>query len=409
MKLLPSTTLKTSTALDVQKTVKVCIHVVRQARTDVRAMRAATALVAAGYEVCVIDVESEHTRPPEEEIHGIHMKHIMIPDWHTSMSVELLFFLRALKTFMLSIIQLLGTSADIYHASELTALPATYIVAVLRRKPLIFESYELPPPETRIGFWRRLEWPLTAMLAFMLPRCAGVITVSPPIVQEIHTRFHVKEVSLIRNVPVYRAVPKSDRLRQHLGLGPAIRIALYQGYLQADRSLDILVRAAKFLESDTVLVMMGNSFGTTQAELEDLIASEHLTERVKIIPAVPYEELLDWTASADIGLLVCSPDYSTNIRMLLPNKLFEYFMAGLPVLTSQLDAVVEIMNTYDVGRVVPSLAPAAVGMAINAMLADGNALASMRHNALEVAKHEFNWEKESEHLVRIYHNIQQPE
>jgi glycosyltransferase involved in cell wall biosynthesis len=204
---------------------------------------------------------------------------------------------------------------------------------------------------------------------------------------------------------VYQNVPKSDRLRQRLGLGPKSRIALYQGYLQADRCLDMLVRAAAFVEQDTVIVLMGKNMGTTQDTLERLIADEGLGERVKILPPVPYEELLLWTASADIGLIVLPRDYSLSIRYTLPNKLFEYLMAGLPVLSSPLDAVVKVIKTHDVGQIAPSLSPAAIGEAINSMLADRDALVRMRYHALEAAKQEFNWEKETQQLVSLYHTV----
>ncbi len=80
-------------------------------------------------------------------------------------------------------------------------------------------------------------------------------------------------------------------------------------------------------------------------------------------------------------------------------------MAGLPVLSSQLDAVVEVIRAYNVGCVVPSLAPEDIGAAINAMLADPAALATMRRNALHAAQHEFLWEKEGQQLIQLCHRV----
>ena len=80
-------------------------------------------------------------------------------------------------------------------------------------------------------------------------------------------------------------------------------------------------------------------------------------------------------------------------------------MAGLPVLSSQLDAIAEVIKTYDVGKVVPSLAPEDIGASINAMLADTAALARMRSNALEAARKEFHWENESQKLIQLYHAV----
>lgn len=87
------------------------------------------------------------------------------------------------------------------------------------------------------------------------------------------------------------------------------------------------------------------------------------------------------------------------------NKLFDYLMAGLPVLTSNIGAVVDIVKSYDVGQIVTSVEPGAIGAAINAMLANDTALHRMRQMALEAAKNELNWEKESSQLVHLYEEL----
>jgi glycosyltransferase involved in cell wall biosynthesis len=232
-----------------------------------------------------------------------------------------------------------------------------------------------------------------------------VITVSPPIAQEIRKRYCTAEVTLVRNTPVYRAVARTDRLRRYLKIPSNVRIALYQGTLQADRELHRLVRASRYLEPNIVIVLMGEDADGVQSELEALIDSEGLADRVKIVPPVPYTELLDWTASADIGLIIFPVDGSEGLRMCLPNKLFEYLMAGLPILATPLDAVSDILRTYDVGQIVSSLLPADVGAAINAMMADAAACERMRHNALSAAQRELCWEKERQQLITLYSRI----
>jgi glycosyltransferase involved in cell wall biosynthesis len=181
-----------------------------------------------------------------------------------------------------------------------------------------------------------------------------------------------------------------------------MRIALYQGNIQPDRGLDGLVQAASFLDQDIIIVIMGQDMVGTKAQLEMQIERGGWTDRVKIIPPVPYSELLEWTSSADIGLITSSPDYSLNTQMMLPNKLFEFLMAGLPVLSTQLEATVEVIQKYEVGQVMTSHEPAEIGAAINAMIADPNALASMRQNALRAVQKELNWETEKQHLICLY-------
>src|SRR5215470_15409312 len=108
-----------------------------------------------------------------------------------------------------------------------------------------------------------------------------------------------------------------------------------------------------------------------------------MQRKLNLRPLLRVNELLDWTASADIGLMIYPPEYSLNVQMMLPNKLFEFLMAGLPVLASQLDAVEEIIRAYAVGRVVTSLAPIDIATTIDAILADRAALTRMRCNALK--------------------------
>jgi glycosyltransferase involved in cell wall biosynthesis len=387
--------------------IKVCMHVLRSARDDPRLIRSGTALVKEGFDVSVVDLEQDRSRSTREDIHGVYVKHLIVPGWRSSRRSEFLFFITALRTFILSLLRLMRSDADIYHAIELNTVPACCIAAALRRKPLVYEAYELniPFPETRVVFWRRLAKLLMGFLALVLPRCAAVITTTPLYAQEIQKHFHLKEVSLVRNIPPYTVVQKNDRLRQYLGLSPETRIALYQGGLQRNRRLDMLVRAARFLGENIIIVLMGPGERATIKELGELILTEGVADRVKIIPPVPYEELLTWTASADLGLIVYSPDYAPAIRMCLPNKLFEFLMAGLPVLASQLDAVIDIIRTYDVGQVMSSLAPTDIAEAIDSMLADSDALARMRCNALKVAKQDLNWEQESQQLTGLYHLI----
>lgn len=384
---------------------RVCMHVLGEARTDGRVMREAKALAEAGFSVSIVDIESDCARPLTETIEGVHLKHIMMPAWFVPTRFKPWFLLKMMRMFIRSAISVLQTPTDIYHAHEEMALPACYIAARLRKKPVIFDAHELPLSEQHITRWRRLCSLSSRLLKRMVPHCAGVITVSPPIAREIRDSFGASKVSLVRNVPAYQQVTKCDKLRQRLGLSPETRIALYQGNLQPDRELDRLIYSASYLEPNTVIVMMGKGPAETQEQLKTLIEREGVADRVKLLPPVPYAELLEWTASADVGLIIYAPQHSKNIQLCLPNKLFEYLMAGLPVLVSSLDVVAEVIRTYDVGGVAPSLAPADIGRAINTILQDTSALSQMSQNALAAAQNEFCWEKERRQLIDLYRHV----
>lgn len=383
--------------------LRVCMHVWGNARTDVRVMREAASLLQAGMTVSIVDTESDRTRPRQEQVRGVLVKHARPPTWRIFASFRP-WLLMKMSTMLGSLFTVLRTEADIYHAHDVTGLPASYLAAILHRKPLIYDAHELPivdPPFPSRPVLRRLA---TMILRRLMARCSGVITVSPPIIQELRRRYGGPPAVLVRNIPVYQeAPPPSNQLRQFLGLAPEYRIALYQGKLQANRALDILIRSARYLAPQTVIVMMGD--GESRAELEALIRQEQAQDCVKMIPSVPYAKLLEWTASANIGLILYRRSFSPNVQLCLPNKLFEYLMAGLPVLASSLDAVAELLASYDVGSVLDSLDPEEVGCAINTLLADRDTLARRRTQALHVMRHNLRWEEDSQQLIQMYQHI----
>ncbi len=384
----------------------VCMHVLNIGRRDARVLRAAAALVQANVAVTIVDLEDDYTRPRGETLDGIRFKHVRSPRWLALTHFKPFVLLHILLLFWLRVWAVVGTHADIYHAHDANALRVCSLAARRWGKPVLLDAHELPLVERyyQTRWYRRLMHAIyVRQLKRLLPRCVAAITVSPPIVDELQRRYGGPRADVVRNLPPYWRPRVSNRLRERLGLGPDVRIALYQGALRENRALDRLVRAAPHLDPGVALVIMGD--GPCRAAIAEQIEREGVSDRVKLLPAVPYAELLDWTASADLGLNVLPPDYSPSIRYCLPNKLFEYLMAGVPVLTSPLEAVVDVLRTYGAGSVVASLDPDVVARAINGMLADPDMLAQMRRNALAASARDLRWDAEQKHLLDLYRRI----
>src|SRR5262245_24139997 len=107
----------------------VCMHVASTARTDARVMREATALVNAGYAVTIVDVEHDGARPPREQLDGVMLRHVMLPDRlsrHYSYGRTRTLAWAAFKGWrmLLGVLTVVRTPAHIYHAHDITALPA---------------------------------------------------------------------------------------------------------------------------------------------------------------------------------------------------------------------------------------------------------------------------------------------
>lgn len=385
---------------------RVCMHVLGPALTDGRVMRSATALAQAGYAVTIVDIEHGVNLPTCEDSQGVHLRHVrfaLAQMRHYHPTHHLAWLLFKVRRIVRGTLAVLRTPAEVYHAHDITALPACYMAAKLRRKLLIFDAHELPLVDPHVQRLRLITGLATRMLRLMLRSCAGIITVSPPLVRELQRRYGGPLAVLVRNIHTYEAPPPTNHLRDYLNLGSDVRIALYQGFLQADRGLDILVRVAQHLTSSTHIVLLGK--GPAAVAITAQIAELGVGDRITIVPAVPYADLLAWTASADIGLTIYQAEYSANVQVYLPNKLFEYLMAGLPVVASAIEAVAEIVQTYDVGIIEPALEPAAVAQAIDRLLDDQPARSRMRSNALRAARDSLCWEQESVQLIDLYRAI----
>ncbi len=401
--------------------ITVCLHALRPIREDARALRTAVALAQSGFAVSIVDIEHDPARRADKTLRDVPDKYIVVPAevQQERLAVRHVVMARRLARYyaparylpwlcfkcwrmIKGIFPVLRCPADFYHASDVTALPACWLAACVRRKPLICDPYELPLVQPQTTRFRLLHHLFVRLLRAMLGRCSGLILTSPAFVPLFHKRYGGRAAVVVRNIPLYQPPVVSDHLRRHLGLAPDIRIALYQGLLHPERGLEVIIHAARFLDPKIVMVL--KAWGEERARLEKLIAREHVGDRVRIIPAVPFEELHAWTASADLGLVIYRP-HSISVQHSLPNKVFEYLMAGVPVLASSLDAVEEIIQTYEVGRILPSLEPEVIGRTISEMLADQAGLERMRSNALQASARELRWDIEQKRLLALYHEL----
>lgn len=382
---------------------RVCLHTLRRFEDDVRARRLAQALFEAGYDVFAVDVDHDSTLPKWDYVSGIPVRHIQLPSvlrqfYEPKHTIVWLAF-KAVRMLAGAAV-LMRVKADVYHASDLAAFPGTFAAAFVRKRAIVVELYEAPlvqPHITRlplvpcVGNW---------ILRWSFPKSSAVITVSDPIRRFVEKRFRPKRSLVIRNVPDLQVVAAADHLRRHLSLSREVAIALYQGSIQENRGLDLLIDVAEYLPSSVVIVVMGD--GPAKARLAEAAVKRGVESKLRLTAPVPYDQLLAWTGSADVGLTLFPPDFSPSIRWSLPNKLFEYLMAGVPVLSSELPAIQDVLEEYGVGQVVASRDPRVVAGTLVKMLADKDRLSAMSIRARTVAAEVLNWEVEKQPLVELY-------
>ena len=155
-------------------------------------------------------------------------------------------------------------------------------------------------------------------------------------------------IHIIYNYPLYKEKINSSLIRDKFNIPTDKIILVYQGVILKGRGILPVIKA---IASNTkyVLVVLGD--GNYKKELINYCNENQLNGKVYFCGNIPYQDLHDWTCSGDIGLCNIEP-ISQSYYFALPNKLFEYFQAGLPVLVTDLPALSKLVKLHNVGEII---------------------------------------------------------
>lgn len=305
------------------------------------------------------------------------------------------FFLRTFRP------TLEGMEADVVVAHDVPMLPVGAWLADRCGARLVFDSHELWTeknfPRAWRDAWARVE-------RRHVGRCDAVITVNASIAGELECRHGIARVHVITNAaPAPPAQARS--LRERCGVPAGSRVLLYQGSFSAGRQLPQCVEAMHMVQTgDVHLVLLGD--GVLRTTLRRAAARGAARGRIHVLPAVPQDELLAWTASADAGLVPYVADCMNN-RLCTPNKLYEFIAAGLPILASDLPELRAAIVGNGLGMVADLGSPMLIARAIDDFLSDRGRLADWRARVV-ARRAEFGWEGQAARLVPIFRELVRP-
>lgn len=280
----------------------------------------------------------------------------------------------------------------IVNCHSLPTLPIGVLLKILTDAKLVYDAHEL---ETETAWLGGRAKRIAKLLERICLRWVDLlIVVSPGIERWYRDNLGVDNLVTVLNAPNYRSeAPAFDKFRQAFPIANDERIILYQGHLGAHRGVEELVAAAPALrEIGCRVVVMG--FGPLEADLRKL-ADDGV---IFLHPAVPQNILLEYTSSADLGIHLIQ-DTCLNHHLCLPNKLFEYVMARLPVVASGVPEIRQVVEEYAIGACVAKWDPQSVVAAVEKTLS--YAPEAMTRNLDEAAK-TYNWEKQEDKMIAAY-------
>lgn len=285
--------------------------------------------------------------------------------------------------FMLNVrlfFYLLFHKTDIIWANDLDVLLPAVFMKKLRGTKIIYDSHEYFTEAEGLTGRERIKAIWTYVEEQCVPQVDLFLTVNESIAS-IYRKKYNREVLVQRNMPI---LVEDESEREELF---EVKTVVLQGaYIDPDRGGMELVEAFQFLEEIQLLIV---GAGRDLENIKRRIVELHLEEKVKVLPRMSYFELKKLTQRVHLGVSLDKPLH-LNYTLSLPNKLFDYIHAGVPVLVSNLVEPTRIVNEYNVGEVVEEVTPEAIAKGIQKVLNSGSYVAY--RVATKKAKSALHWQ-----------------
>lgn len=292
-------------------------------------------------------------------------------------------------------IKLLSTKASIIFAEDIYTLPFAVIFGKLKRAQVYYDSRELfgylaglKEKKIKQAFWKWIE-------KFFIKKVDYVIVTGKMDGEFLTKEYKLKNIILLRNLPRYYKPALKLDIHSHLRLNKTKKIILYQGVLLKGRGIEKVFSVLNELPDHVFVIAGGGEFFE---HYQKLAAEMNVSDKVFFLGKLTQDELPKITSSADVGVSIIE-NLSTSYYYALPNKLFEYIMAEVPVITSNLPQMKEIVDEYDVGFAVNIDNKDELISAIKKLSEDTDLYESKKQNC-HIASQELNWEKEVVSLLK---------
>lgn len=328
----------------------------------------------------------------EPELHFPYKIHILKLSSQEGMGMYLNFNWQLYKKLME-----ITTKDDILLANDLDALFPNYWVSKKKGCRLVFDSHEifsempsLSQRKLKKKVWESLE-------SYLVPKVKNFYTVSDSYANWFEKEYKIKP-EVIRNVPIVQSNNYNKLTIELPELQPNEKVLLYQGAVNVSRGIDKMIEAMK-LVSNAQLWIIGD--GPKKKEYEALTNELNLENKVKFLGNLKPIQLKLITPKADLGLSL-EEDAGISYRYALPNKIFDYTHAGVPILGTYLPEIKNTIDTYGLGKTIESHDVQHIANLIKEMLNEGKT--PYQANLKEAAK-VFNWENEEKKLAEIFANL----
>ena len=302
------------------------------------------------------------------------------------------FLIRALFTIK-------SIKPDICHGHDPDGLIIAYFVKLIYKCQLIYDSHELWAYSNHMRNYNNILYKIGRWIEKkIISKSDAVITVSNSIAKVIQSENNVSNISVIRNMPEI-ITEDYHFTRKDFQFPECNNIVIYVGNVVNGRGINNLIQAMTNVQDDIGLVIMGRESPYRQRMI-DRVDELQLTNRISFVDAVRSEQVVSVCKLANAGI-ISSRNVCESYYLCLPNKMFEYIQAGLPVLCSEFPEMKNVIQDYHVGLTFNPDNPIHISNKINEIFVAEDKYNGFCDASVEAAKI-LNWNNEQAKLLAVY-------
>ncbi|MGE5590093.1 MAG: glycosyltransferase family 4 protein [Bacillota bacterium] len=291
--------------------------------------------------------------------------------------------------------------ADCYHCNEVDSWFVGVMLKRFRQKILVFDVHEHYPSTFAEGrFPLLLRSPVAGLVRAVLRSLAPITDRLVLAKRSVALDFTGYEQRLVL-VQNFARLSAGTTKREHINVAAITLVHL--GLMDRQRGWPELLDALVIAKSKSVRVHIIGAFDDgSEPEFHERARHLGLTDRIRVERWLPFEEAYSYLIASDVGLVLFQPGIQNNVWA-LPHKLFDYMLAGLPVIVPGFtEEVSTIVKEADCGLLVDSTDPGSIAAAIDGLATDFERRRKLGENGRSAVLELYNWETEAAKLIRMY-------
>ncbi|MBI3260249.1 MAG: glycosyltransferase [Ignavibacteriae bacterium] len=369
-----------------------CFILLQSIAHDARTLNMARTLVGRGKSVLLLGIGTTAEKNLLEQ-EGLDFYPVLAPPVKQKLALRWIDFFRAIYKLRKA------AKARTYWAEDVFSLPMAFFLAKRYRAKVIYDSREIFSALGSLVNSPKKQKIVSRIERFYAPKAASIFTSGDLDSGYLAELLPIPRPQVVMNVPPFNLTKRTNLLRQKFSIDSSKKIILYQGMIAEGRGILKCVEALEFLP-DCVLCLVGD--GEFSVQVHEQALKTGVINKVFFCEKIPYDELPKWTASADVGMCFIEP-ISLSYSFALPNKLFEYCMAGIPSVVSDLEAMRRVLNEFPIGVCRENDAtPLEIAGAIKEVLSQ-EFQTEFNQIKLRAAKN-YCWENQEEIIMTMFNN-----